>query len=958
MAAREERFFALFPFSLSNFDSRDEYTMEAPSEDQPVVFRKSSQAWAFAMQPRERNRQVKRTITQIILSASLGLASQAQTNIPPPPDWSAWTVTAMDDCSTTREFKGSVTNGLTGVVTPRSSRIIELATGLNFQDSSGVWTESQDLIESLTNGGAAAVHGRYSAYFSPAGLNDDAALTITTPTRVYQARVLGIYYFDTQSGQSNLLAAPSDAAVAEILPPNQIVFRGAFNSPKLKADLRYTYTKAAFECDVIITSQPKVSPADCGLNPDTTLIQVRHQWLGAPMPGIQEVTVAQGPGPVLVDQILDFGDLWFPRGRAFAWGDGPGRGTNAAQISLPGMGVQSAQPPVAKEWQAAGSKAILTESVTWDSIAPMLAQLPTMAKVAKDPKEARMAAAGLQEAVPNVRAAARRIIQVAARAYRTRGVGMDLITGVTGTGSYHFYEYSPSGPLYNPSGGTTYKVKANCFFNDTLTFDAGCVVKFEISPLLLTYGGVICNYISGIPSVLTSTRDPVYGDPIDPGTPSQAGNPALGIYINTNVALSGMTFRYSYMALELSANNCSAVTDTVANCSFYSCQAGIAQYECQLTIQNSTCCDVTTPLNPGSCSYSGSLTVCNSPAITTAPLCQFVLPNNSVSFTAAASPTNGLTYTWSLDASPTPLVAGTNTSATITPLELGTGYGGHKVHFYATAPYGSGEAAAWVGIVDSSALAVANHWTNYTNNKSCVLWNTRTTNNPPTLVWNPNCLLYGKTGFTAISQRNEFEPAPGQCPVTALTRRHGYTRGHGMGFTNGYAGFNSGFNTQNVYFCTSSNTLVTATVTNGYTRYSTTNGFDYDYTILVFSADLPSSIQPMEVSYTNPTSFSVVFNTTQQGYMSANNPPFWLINSISEQASDPDAFPPFNEYPTFLLGDSGSPVMVPWTDDYLVFLYGDTTTAPCDQMQLDMNNLCTSVGIEGEDYQMTVHSVQ
>ena len=345
---------------------------------------------------------MRRTLTQIILSASLGLAVQAQTNVPPPagggggtlPDWSAWTVTAMDDCSTTGSSHGVGQQPTAGVVTPEIHRVTEVATGLNFLDSSGVWTQSADLIEPLTSGGAAAVHGRYSAYFSPAGLNDDAALTIVSQSnRVYQARVLGIYYFDTQSGQSNLLATPSDAAVAEILPPNQIVYRGAFNSPQFKADLRYTYTKAAFESDVIITSQPKLSPADCGLNPDTTLIQVRHQWLGASMPRTQEVTLAQGPGPGLGDQILDFGDLWFPRGRAFAWGDDAGRGTNAAQISLPGLGSQAVEAPVAKQWQPAGSKATLIESVTWDSIAPMLTQLPTIAKVVKDPKESRLAAA-------------------------------------------------------------------------------------------------------------------------------------------------------------------------------------------------------------------------------------------------------------------------------------------------------------------------------------------------------------------------------------------------------------------------------------------------------------------------------------------------------------------------------------------------------------------------------------
>jgi len=910
---------------------------------------------------------MKRTLTQIILSASLGLAAQAQTSLPPPPDWSAWTVTAMDDCSTTREFEGPVTNELTGVVTPRSSRIVELGTGLNFQDSSGVWTESQDLIEPLTDGGAAAVHGRYSAYFSPAGLNDDAALTITTPVRVYQARVLGIYYFDTQSGQSVLLATPSDTAVAEILPPNQIVYRGAFNSPKLKADLRYTYTKAAFESDVVITSQPKVSPADCGLNPDTTLIQVRHQWLGAPAPGIREVTVAQGPGPVLVDEILDFGDLWFPRGRAFAWGDEAARGTNAAQISLPGAGGQAVQAPVAKEWQAAGSKATLIESASWNSIARMLAQLPTMAKVAKDPKETRLAAAGLRGAAPSGRAGARRVMRVAARPYRTPGVVLDYITVVQGTGSYRFYEYSPSGPLYNPSGGTNFYVKYSCYFNGTLTFDAGCVLKFaNDSPVLLTYGGVTCNYTSGVPSVLTSIWDPVYGDPMDGGGPAQAADTALCLYgVTTSQTLQGLTVRYAMLALGFyDGGTCGSAAYSVNNCSLFNCEYGIrADYQTTVSINNSTCCEVSTPvINVGACSVQGALSAMSPPAITNLPLCQFVLPNTSVNFTSAASPPS-LTYTWSLDHTPTLVyVVGTNTSVSIPPGTLGTGYGGQKVHFYATAPYGSGEAGAWVGIVDSSALAVATNWITYTNGKGCALWNTRSTNNPPSLAWNTGCLLYGKTGFTAISQRDDWNWAyPGQLPVTALTSRHGYMRGHGTaGTTNNvpFAGYNTNYNGQNVYFCTSNSTVVTATVTNAYTRCW---GSDLlDYTILVFSADLPSTIHPMAIPlyYGTPTSYSVVFNTEQGGQMTANNPPFPSLSPAFGAPADADAFPPFNQAVTFKGGDSGSPIMLPTTDDVLVFLGGDSTSPASSQMQFDMDTLSTSVGIEPENYQMKTHSVQ
>jgi hypothetical protein len=341
-----------------------------------------------------------------------------------------------------------------------------------------------------------------------------------------------------------------------------------------------------------------------------------------------------------------------------------------------------------------------------------------------------------------------------------------------------------------------------------------------------------------------------------------------------------------------------------------------------------------------------------------------VLTNyTNVSFTAAASPST-CTYTWAVPQNGG--LVGTGSSLTLTQGQLGTLYGGQKVWVYATDPYGNtGFDGGWVGIVDSSAMAVATNWITYTNGKDCSLWTIRTTNNPPNLEWNPSCLLYGMTGFTAISQRNQwdvsFSGAPGQMPVTALTARHGYMRGHGAGFPQyvTYGGFNTNFNGSNVYFCASNNTVVTATVTNGFTRLYYTNSVAiYDYTILIFNADLPSTIQPMAVSYSPPPSYSVVFNTEQYGYMSANYPPFGATNSIDLLSADPDAFPPFNVYQTDVLGDSGSPVMVPWTNNVLVFLNGDTTTGPCAQMQTDMDTLSTNINLKPINFHMYQQSVQ
>ena len=318
-------------------------------------------------------------LTLLFVSVSL-CAVQAQTagggTLPDP---LTWPITAQDWQTTTRQFSESVTNALTGEVTAKPHTVVEICTGLNYLDASGNWQPSQDLIELTPDGGATAPYGAYKVTWSAAGLNNDAALTIVTHSnRVFQARVLGVYYFNPTNGASKLLAAPSDEAVAELVPPNQIVYHSAFNSDLLQADLLYTYTKGGFESDVILTAQPKLSPADVGFDPGSALVQVRHQWI-APAPQIRTITVQAASGAEVTDQLLDFGDAWFPHGRAFLT-SAAARDTNvAAIVTLAGTGLDGTNVPVAKEWQQGSPASTLIESVAWAGIAPELAALPLMA---------------------------------------------------------------------------------------------------------------------------------------------------------------------------------------------------------------------------------------------------------------------------------------------------------------------------------------------------------------------------------------------------------------------------------------------------------------------------------------------------------------------------------------------------------------------------------------------------
>ena len=208
---------------------------------------------------------------------------------------------------------------------------------------------------------------------------------------------------------------------------------------------------------------------------------------------------------------------------------------------------------------------------------------------------------------------------------------------------------------------------------------------------------------------------------------------------------------------------------------------------------------------------------------------------------------------------------------------------------------------------------------------------------PPYLAWQTNSLLYGLDGFTAISQCNEFEASLGQLPVTLLTRRHGYLRGHGLvapGFGTDLAG-------QRVWFCDSNNVVVAMTIAAQLVELGTISGQTYDYTLVVFTQDAPTNLTPMsvlsesdlETYYSDTPDLPYMFLATEQfGFVSAGVPPFI--------------------YPDMEGGDSGSPNMIPSPDNKLIFISGRSTSGPSPQMQADADTLTTYLGLSATNYQL------
>jgi hypothetical protein len=275
-----------------------------------------------------------------------------------------------------------------------------------------------------------------------------------------------------------------------MLPPNQVLYTGAFHSPLLEANLRITCTRAAMECDVIITKRPKYGPEAFGLSPSTTLLQVRHAWSTTTPPG----SLAARQNTDLLDTVIDFGDILFAPGKAFAWDGGGSTDSNApAEINFAIWDSDNPQVPVGKTWQS-GNPSILTESVHWKDIVSNLAQLPEMAAEdnSANPGEADLGQVRSPLSRPTV--PTKRAIQVAGKQVGVPGFVLDYII-VSGSGKYHFQTYN---------GTNTYYLTTNAVFNDQVTFDPSCVIKRASTGASLSLANSVqCNGTLSQPSILT-----------------------------------------------------------------------------------------------------------------------------------------------------------------------------------------------------------------------------------------------------------------------------------------------------------------------------------------------------------------------------------------------------------------------------------------------------------------------
>ena len=470
----------------------------------------------------------------------------------------------------------------------------EFAQGMNYLEG-GHWLPSQDLIEITPEGGASAVRGPHQAFFS-ANINQAGSIEqVTSSGRRLRSHPAGLFLYSPKSGKSLQIAGIKDS-IGALLPPNQIVYENCFEG--VAADLRLTYTKAAFESDVIL--KESISDIVAG-EPDfagdsTVRLEVWTEFIEPGNPRIvrrvlQEETDPQQRGamaePDLTDDILDFGDLLFIPGQAFATSGTPPRDSNTpAAIDLSPEG-QIKSLSVARRWfEADGGRRFLIESVLSSDLRNLQASLPAAKRgQARSAASRREMAAALAPSRSGARAGEKSRVQVARlESYAPKGVVLDYRNAAT------------SGAETIATGETVFV--AGTTYLTTLTLQQGCVVKFADNAHLLASSSIHCSATAVNPAYFTSKDDDSIGDTIlgSTASPTLRANPAIWVYYTpSSSALSNLRIKWAKTGMKYDVG--AESVHTLSDSKFEQCTTGVSYFggTAGLTLVGVTYCAVTTP---------------------------------------------------------------------------------------------------------------------------------------------------------------------------------------------------------------------------------------------------------------------------------------------------------------------------------------------------------------------------
>jgi len=436
--------------------------------------------------------------------------------------------------------------GIDGKVFPHPHTYQEMATGMHYREGDQ-WLESDAKIELLpNNAGATAAKGQHKVIFPPeikAGL-----IELQTPDQQWmRSRVWGLAYFDAASGESVLLAEVK-ASTGQIVGDNVVAYLDAFTD--LGADLRYTYTLAGFEQDVVLNSQPP-TPEELGLDSKTTRLQVLTEFVEAQTPA---TTIGDAGG--LVDATLGFGVMSIGPGKAF---------------SIDDAGEPAGPVPVAKSYQQLDGRNFLIEEVRYELVSDQLRRLPPTKKYQGASLERRgngvNVLAGLKKIMPKryAKGAPQPGMKRMARASAKTSPSfvMDYVT-LTSQTNFTF------------KGDTTYYISGAVNLSGTTTIEGSAVIKFaQSSSAKISSTAPVCLTDAYRMAFLTSMNDNSTGEAITGSSGSPTTGPATFLEVTGGGSTPLQYLRFAYASNAISHTSFSGDVNPVWHSQFLKCGAAI-----------------------------------------------------------------------------------------------------------------------------------------------------------------------------------------------------------------------------------------------------------------------------------------------------------------------------------------------------------------------------------------------
>jgi hypothetical protein len=409
----------------------------------------------------------------------------------------------------------------------------ELQTGLARPVAKG-WADTSDQLQ-ITATGAQSTNAFHGVAFL--GTPDVAgALDITQPSGQHlSGHVLGLSYFDLASGKSVLIAEPKSSQ-GQLLPSgNEVQYPDAFTD--FAVDILYQNSRSGLEQLIVLRQQPP-SPADWGLDPATTVLQVITEWTNAPSPQITSIMTDAG-----IDELLDFGSMQMGRGEAFA------------------LGAETNRIPVLKQWLILDGRTCLVEQVPFEAILPQLRELPPAppgsASISPSTNSV-LHMVSQNRLMPQRRAASGRRVamKVATHQPKQRGFALD-------------FTLLSSQTNLTLQSDTTYYVSGTVTVNGSLTIEGGTVVKYtNASAATITATNLVCKTGPYRPALFLAKDDDSAGDQIT----ASSHNPGTNFYGNIALDLSGVSSPSVSNVIFANISNCLAGTSiTVSDAQFNRC---------------------------------------------------------------------------------------------------------------------------------------------------------------------------------------------------------------------------------------------------------------------------------------------------------------------------------------------------------------------------------------------------